>query len=185
VSARPSPWTSIVVMMMLAACGAGAGASGRVAYVIRAHGDSADARQQLHDALVRAIGAPADDVSGDGFVVRLDDGARARIAALAEVGAIVPLAPAARLGAIGAASATTGATTAGSAGATIVRVDLFDDASADEGAAVAAWIAAHGGSVVTRAPTALVARLDRSSAIAAASLPAVRWVEEVVDGPRR
>jgi hypothetical protein len=151
------------MFVFLAACGAAAAPSGRVAYVVTAKDDSAAARARLHAALVIAAAA-ADDVLGDGFVVRLDGAARARIAALAEVGAIVPLPIDARLGPL-------------PAGAGVVHVDLFDDATAAEGEAIAAWIGAHGGAVRARGATWIDATLAPAAARELAAQASVRWIE--------
>jgi hypothetical protein len=142
------------------ACACGAAPRGRAAYVVTAKDDTPAGRA----ALGAQLGA-GDDTLGDGFVVRLDDAARARVAAMASVASVAPLPAAAKHGALPAG------------GSLAVRIDLYADASASEVDAVAAWVTAHGGSVAARGGTWLDATLPAASAAGAAELAAVRWIE--------
>ena len=79
---------------------------------------------------------------------------------------------------VGSKSAVTMAAAARAGGAAIdVRIDLFADASADEAAAVAAWIGWRGGTVGWRGPTALTATLPADQIGPASRLSPIRWVE--------
>ena len=113
-------------------------------------------------ALIAAIATDPDDVVADGVVMRLDEAARARIAARRDVGAIEVLQPAARRG-----------VPAGDE----VRIDLFADATDAERDAVAAWLEARGATVTWRGPAALRARAADEVRAATARLGPVRWVE--------
>jgi hypothetical protein len=135
----------------------------RGAYVVTARDDTPAGRRALRDALAREVGpAAAGDAGAGGLVVRLDPGARQRVAALAAVGAVTPLPPTARRGPIASAA---------------IRIDLFGDATPAEADAVAAWIGARGGTVTTRGATWLDADLGAAAAAEAARLGPVRWVE--------
>jgi hypothetical protein len=147
------------VIFAVSACGAGAGAGVRVGYVVTAKDDTPAGRT----ALGAALGA-GDDVVGDGFVVRLDDAGRARVAAMPAVAAIAPLAVRDKVGAL-------------PAGVVRAHIDLYDDATAAEADAVAAWVTAHGGAIGARGATWIEAKVAAEVATAAAALAAVRWVE--------
>jgi hypothetical protein len=155
------------LVVVLAACGAApharTGSPARTGYVVTPKDDTPDGRA----ALGRALGA--DDPQGDGFVIRLDDAGRARVAAMPAVATVVPLAAAAKLGKLP------------SAGRVDVRVDLYDDATDADRDAVAAWITAHGGAVASRgAPTpasTIDATIDAGVTSALAAQDAVRWIE--------
>lgn len=130
----------------------------RGAYVVRI----ADGVDGARAALEAQAG---DDVLGDdGLVLRLTSAERAAVAARPGVVEVRPLQPAERRAARAPEPST-------------LRIDLFADASADETAAVAAWIASVGGSVTWRGATALVAALPPAQIAAAARLSPVRWVE--------
>ena len=58
-----------------------------------------------------------------------------------------------------------------------VRIELFADASADEVAAIAAWVTWRGGQVLWRGPTALRARVPHEARTEAGQLSIVRWIE--------
>jgi hypothetical protein len=146
------------LVVLLAACGAAS--HGRIGYVITAKDDTPSGRA----ALAHAIGA-GDDTSGDGFVIRLDDAGRARVAAMPAVAAVAPLAAAAKHGALPAT------------GEVHARIDLYEDASAAEADAVAAWIGAHGGAIAARGATWIDATLAASALGEIAELASVRWVE--------
>lgn len=142
-------------------------ADDRGAYVVRLAAGPAGARARA--ALEAAHG---DDVVGDdGHVARLTAAERDLLAARPEVLAVSPLAPGDRRARVASAA------TPSSAARTEVRIDLFADASADEAAAVAAWIAWKGGVVHWQGPTALTAELPADAIVAASRLSPVRWVE--------
>jgi hypothetical protein len=149
-------WTITAIV----ACACGAAPHGRVAYVVTAKDDTPSGRA----ALGAQLGA-GDDTSGDGFVVRLDDAARARVAAMPAVAAVAPLPASAKRGALPAA------------GALAVRIDLYADAAPAEVDAVAAWVASHGGAVAARGATWLDATLPAAAAADAAELAEVRWID--------
>ena len=135
----------------------------RGAYVVRV---AAGAAGDPVRAELAARGS--DDVVGDdGYVMRLTAAEREAMAGRAGVVAVSPLQPSARRRDVAAATAATRA----------VRIDLFADATTDEGAAIAAWIAMRGGRVRWQGPTALIAELPVDAVGAAASLSPVRWVE--------
>ena len=144
--------------LIIPACGGSP--HGRIAYVVTAKDDTPAGRAALGAQL-----GTGDDTVGDGFVVRLDEAARARVAAMPAVAAIAPLPAAAKHGALPAS------------GTAAVRIDLFADASSAEVDAVAAWVAAHGGAVAARGPAWLDATLPADAAAAAAQLAEVRWIE--------
>jgi hypothetical protein len=144
--------------VLASACGAAP--HGRIAYVVTAKDDTPAGRA----ALGAQLGA-GDDTVGDGFVVRLDDAARARVAANPVVGSVAPLPAAAKHGALPAA------------GIADVRVDLYADANPTEVDGVAAWVGSHGGSIAARGATWLDVMLPVTSLAGAAELAAVRWIE--------
>jgi hypothetical protein len=146
------------IALVLIACGAPA--RGRIGYVVTATDDTPSGRA----AVGRAIGA-GDDVSGDGFVMRLDDAGRARVAATAGVAAVRPIAADEKLGKLPDTSPVS------------VRIDLYDDATPAELDAVAAWIAAHGGSVGAKAARSIDATIATSMLHALAETAEVRWIE--------
>ncbi len=140
----------------------------RGAYVVRlGPGPEGDAARAELEAL-----SGGDLVGDDGHVVRLSAAAQAALVGRPGVRAVSPLQPAERRPP--AASSLAASATAASVA---VRIDLFADASADEAAAVAAWITARGGVIGWRGPTALAAELPRAAIAAAARLSPVRWVE--------
>ncbi|MEZ4399861.1 MAG: hypothetical protein R3B06_07570 [Kofleriaceae bacterium] len=134
----------------------------RGAYVVRLAGDAAT-RQRAAAQL--ALG---DDVAGDdAYVIRLDATTAAALAARPGVVAVAPLAPADRRGVlVDRASA-----------APEVRVELFADATADEVAAVAAWITWRGGQVRWQGRAALRAQVPLEARTEASRLSVVRWIE--------
>ena len=148
------------LILVVAAGACGAPSLARIGYVVTAKDDTPAGRA----ALGAAIGA-GDDTSGDGFVVRLDDAGRARVAAMPAVAAVAPLAAADKHGALPAA------------GTVRARIDLYADASASEVDAVAAWVGAHGGVVSARGATWIDATIAAAVAAQAAELASVRWVE--------
>lgn len=116
-------------------------------------------------------GGDADAVGDDGEVRRLTAAEHEALITTAGVRAIPVLQPSERRSAVTMAAARAG-------GAPVdVRIDLFYDASADEAAAVAAWIAWRGGTVGWRGPTALTATLPADQIGPASRLSPVRWVE--------
>lgn len=119
------------------------------------------------DAARAEIAARAgDDVLGDdAYVMRMTARERDALRARAGVVGVVPLQPGDR------------STSRAGLDGRDVRIDLFDDASADEVAAVAAWIAWRGGAVRWRGPRSLVASLPTGAIADAARLSPVRWVE--------
>ncbi len=137
----------------------------RGAYVVRlAAGPDGDRVRATLEA------AHGDDLVGDdGHVARLTAAERDLLAARPEVLAVSPLAPGDRR--------PEDRPPASAGGAVELRIDLFADASADEAAAIAAWIAWKGGAVHWQGPTALTATLPVESIVAASRLSPVRWVE--------
>jgi hypothetical protein len=118
-------------------------------------------------AAAARLGA-GDDLHGDdGYVVRLTAAEVATWRGRAEVHAVAPLQPSDRQGVL-----VDRATELPE-----VRIDLLPDASADELAAVAAWVTWRGGQVLWRGRAALRARLPHEAREEAARLSVVRWIE--------
>lgn len=133
----------------------------RGAYVVRV----ADGPERR--ALLDELGT-SDDITGtDGHVVRLDAAARDALAGRPGVTGVQILQPADRRSLLIERVAELPET----------RIDLFRDASADEVAAVAAWIGKRGGRVLWTGRAALRARLPREALSEASRLSPVRWVE--------
>lgn len=133
----------------------------RGAYVVRVP-DGPERR-----GVLEAIGA-GDDIAGeDGYVVRLSAAERDEVAARSGVASVQILQPADRRSLL-----VDRATELPE-----VRIDLFRDASADEIAAVGAWIAARGGRVLWSGRIALRGRVPREAIAEASRLSPVRWIE--------
>jgi hypothetical protein len=133
----------------------------RGAYVVRVP-DGPERR-----GILEAIGA-GDDIAGeDGYVVRLGASERDAVAARPGVNGVTILQPADRRSLL--VDKTTELPE--------LRLDLFRDASADEVAAVGAWIAARGGRVLWSGRIALRARVPREAIAEASRLSPVRWIE--------
>ncbi len=134
----------------------------RGAYVVRVRGE-VEAR---HAAAV-ALGVGDDVVGDDGYVVRRTAAEVAALTARAEVLAVSPLQAVDRRGVL-VDTATE---------LPEVRIELFADASADEVAAIAAWVSWRGGQVLWRGPTAVRARVPHEARTEAGQLSIVRWIE--------
>lgn len=134
----------------------------RGAYVVRLAGDEAARR-----ARAATLGATDDVVGADGYVLRLTPAAATELAARPGVLGVAPLQPVDRRGVLVDRGTELPE----------VRIELFADASADELAAVAAWVAWRGGQVLWRGRAALRARLPHEARDEAARLSAVRWIE--------
>lgn len=134
----------------------------RGAYVVQLDGDPT-----ARAALAATLGATDDVVGADGYVLRLDATAARDLAGRAGVRAIAPLQPSDRQGVLIDRGTELPE----------VRIDLLPDASADELAAVAAWVTWRGGQVLWRGRAALRARLPHAAREEAARLSVVRWIE--------
>ncbi len=118
-------------------------------------------------AAAARLGA-GDDLHGDdGYVVRLTAAEVAAWRGRAEVRAVAPLQPVDRRGALVDRGSELPE----------VRIELFADATADEVAALAAWITWRGGAVAWRGRTAVRAQLPQEARAEASRLSIVRWIE--------
>ncbi|HVK73866.1 MAG TPA: hypothetical protein VM734_11130 [Kofleriaceae bacterium] len=142
----------------------------RGAYVVRIAGASGEpADDEARRALVASLGAGDDILGEDGYIVRLSAAARDALATRPGVASVAILQPSDRRSMVLLADRSDELPE--------VRIDLFADATADEVAAVAAWVDWRGGRVLWRGRAALRARVPREAFEEASRLSPVRWIE--------